>query len=323
MRESRPNAWGRNFKGWHSDSKPGSHDGAYHREHTWTFQRTTHNWELELPVSVYEYCTNRARTQEYMQYLADPLQDPFIDPLIERFEQLFEELGLSRREQLDAVSQFVQAFDYSRDIQDTGHEIYPKYPIETINHGKGDCEDGTILLGILLQRLGYSVATVLLRHRKHILLGVDFPEASGGHIEVDGTEYYFIETTDTAWKIGEIPRQYQNAKAQVEVYDGAPVLVHEWTATPTNGNRIEVDCHLANFGNQPAKHISVNIYFETRSEEKVTRRTIARDLTLHPSDSEAVSHELTVPADRTLRGVCEIGISQQLHDRSQSAWRPE
>ena len=64
---------------------------------------------------------------------------------------------------------FVQIIPYSYDIDSMGQD-YPRYPIETLIDGTGDCEDHAILLAQLLSSMNYDA--ILLKYPTHVALGV-------------------------------------------------------------------------------------------------------------------------------------------------------
>ncbi|HOI12565.1 MAG TPA: hypothetical protein PLG75_01830 [Methanoculleus sp.] len=81
---------------------------------------------------------------------------------------------------------------------------YPKYPIEMLVDGRGDCEDAAILMAGLLDALGYD--TVLLRYSDHMALGIRMNEFNPyyarytpRYFTYGGQHYYYVEGTDFDW----------------------------------------------------------------------------------------------------------------------------
>ncbi|MDD3858400.1 MAG: hypothetical protein PHP43_10185 [Methanoculleus sp.] len=81
---------------------------------------------------------------------------------------------------------------------------YPKYPVEMLVDGRGDCEDAAILMGGLLDALGYD--TVLLRYSDHMALGIRMNEFNPCYAKYtpryftyEGQHYYYVEGTDFDW----------------------------------------------------------------------------------------------------------------------------
>lgn len=100
-----------------------------------------------------------------------------------------------------AVS-LVQQLPYVADIN-TGYDSYVKFPIETLVDENGDCEDTAILASSILEVMGYD--TVLLEYSKHIAIGVWCSDCTGSYYEFEGRKYYYYETTNPNWGLGQIP----------------------------------------------------------------------------------------------------------------------
>lgn len=313
--------WAPGFDGWEGSAKPKSRDEVYTRTHTWSFRGQELEWELEIPLSTYEYCTSRARTGNYALYIADPLQRPFIKSISEKLQQFCKNRSLGENDCLTAYLRFVQSIDYSQDIDDTGHEAYPKYAIETLIHQQGDCEDGTILLGSLLAERGEEVAVLLLPNVHHMMLGVSLQDDLGSFIEYEGTKYYTIETTHQSWDIGDLPPKYSDTKVEVHIPDNQPVLIHEWNATPNPDGAVSIDVHVANFGDAKADNVQVQMQFEKRNGESVSRQQLnCKPLSILPGNSTSLKGTMEVPHNHNLQGVCQVAIGRRLHDKSESEW---
>lgn len=310
--------WPPGFDGWRAAAKPGDTDATYTRSFAWSFRRQRLDWAVEIPVSLYEYCTNRLRTGQYGLYLADPFQQSFVESLVDRLS----DLGQDRRDRITAAVRFVQSLDYTRDIDDTGHEAYPKYPVETLVHQQGDCEDGTILLGTMLRAMGCDVAVLALPDANHMILGLACEWGSGASVDHAGRTYYTVETTSQGRDVGDLPPAYRDTPVQVHRPENHPVLVHEWEATPRDGRRVGIEAHAANFGDDRADDVHLRIEFERRDGQTVARRPLSGDRTaLRPGESARYEGAVTLPPDRTLRGKCLVAIGRTLHDVSESDWR--
>jgi hypothetical protein len=121
-------------------------------------------------------------------------------------------------EVIDAVLSFVQ--DRGRlnpSIHYTGGTPYiPKYPIETLAEGNGNCIDKSILFVSLLESLDYD--TILIKESLgHFLAGVYMASppthSSTGEIwnlELNNKKYYMCETVSIGLRVGDLPSESQN-----------------------------------------------------------------------------------------------------------------
>jgi hypothetical protein len=67
----------------------------------------------------------------------------------------------------------------------------------------GDCDTRALLLVAILQRLGFDATILLSDHYHHAMLGLSMP-SRGASLERNGRAYYFWETTNTGFRLGEI-----------------------------------------------------------------------------------------------------------------------
>lgn len=123
-------------------------------------------------------------------------------------------------EEVSLALEFVQqTVTYTSDVGE-----YPRYPIETLVEGKGDCEDVAILAAALLQCMGYQSALMYLPG--HAALGVaGTPGLEGVYRELDGTRYYYCEMTATGWTIGELPKDMNESDLTVALIPPLPLKV--------------------------------------------------------------------------------------------------
>jgi len=315
--------WDADFDGWSGRSKPQgtSQEGGFLRRFKWRYQGKLETWEMEVPGPLFKYYTERYRTRNFGVYISDPFDRPFLTALANRVRSFGDELGLSERERINAAVRFVQSLEYSPDDVTTGQIEYPKYPIETLVHDGGDCEDTSILLGALLQELGCDVAPIVLPNHHHMILGVSpNMEIDGSYYEHEGTRYYTVEATGHGWDIGDVPRQYQNASANIYPVGTNPILVHSWDAKPADSGGIIMTVNVANFGDVAADDLGIYAEFEDENESIVARPRLCRTQTIVPSQSEMYQTEISLPDNRQLRGKCVLTLGHKLHDASTSAW---
>lgn len=177
------------------------------------------NWELTIPADVISYYEQIRPTWQgdYSKYYSE-----FIDSKDVGIQQMA--LGLKNiidkkknqwtyYDEVMFIVRLVQALHYSSD-ELVGFDDYPKYPMQTINDGTGDCEDMAILAAALLKELNYDVILIKLSNipgssSNHLAIGVLGTYIDKGtYIEKNGKPYFYIETTSSR-KFGEFPEQFK------------------------------------------------------------------------------------------------------------------
>ena len=115
--------------------------------------------------------------------------------------------GFTDLETANFILSFVQTIDYKVDNYTNyqGIQEYPKYPIEMLWDGQGDCEDSSALYASLMEALGYDAVLLLFLGDidGHAAIGVSVPGATGKSYRYSGLDYYYAETTDTGPSIGD------------------------------------------------------------------------------------------------------------------------
>jgi len=113
----------------------------------------------------------------------------------------------------DSVPRFVQeCIEYMFEREED-----PKFPIETLWEGGGDCEDKAILAAALLKALGYDVVFVTYPYyfTGHAMLGVAVPLSKGCYVSYRGKKYYLLDVTNKGYRLGQLPQEYQGKLAFV------------------------------------------------------------------------------------------------------------
>lgn len=184
---------------------------ALGRRYVWNFEGKTFTLLLGLSVEVYNSYTNRERA-DWVVMLAEGVHTA--KPIAEEFKKLAKKHNWTAEQIANFVLSFVQCLPYTVDDVSTGVDEFPRFSIETLVAGGGDCEDTTILAGSIFLVLGYDV--VCLNPKGHLALGIEgkFP---GFYFKHNGKRYHYSETTGTGWEIGNLP----------EVYRGVSVTIYE------------------------------------------------------------------------------------------------
>ena len=187
-----------------------------------SFQWTRQNGHGQAQVTLstdrgmYEYYKSLARyfsVDEYSYYLNDANNRALVGQIVAAIRK---ENGkdLSASAMARECAQFVQgAITYELDGDTAGMDEYPRYPIETLFEGRGDCEDSSILLAAMLKELGYDVGFLLLPDHLAVALRTADDYTDTAYYEINGHRYLYIESTGEGFNIGDIPEDMQGVEA--------------------------------------------------------------------------------------------------------------
>jgi hypothetical protein len=208
---------------------PVAHNGSFQREFEWTYGRQLYTWNMTISEASYDHFRNLERpvrrSQEngvwrvqpaYDMYVSNPDDDQFIDVLAQGLLTQSQKEGFSDDESLSFALAFVQGLPWTSDSVTTGFDEYPRFPVETLVEGGGDCEDTVVLYASLVQAMGYGA--ILVSPPGHMGAGVAAaPGFPGTVYRWEGQDYAYAETTGEGYSIGDLPSQYEGEK--VEIYD--------------------------------------------------------------------------------------------------------
>lgn len=101
----------------------------------------------------------------------------------------------------------------------------PKYPVETIVSGKGDCDIFSYIAASIMKAGGLNVVLFYYEREEHMNIGVSLshePNYARGTVDYvlyNGTKYYVAECTggniEDGWRVGECPPDLKAATTQV------------------------------------------------------------------------------------------------------------
>lgn len=241
----------------------GTHDYLY-RTYTWTYKGTAWSWTGEFSRAGYQYYQNKSHSREsnYAEYALSDYDRQLLQGIIRKFKEAGSERGYTEYDTIMNIAAFVQALPYTSDKVTTGYDEYPRYPLETLVDGGGDCEDTAILTAALLDELGYGV--VLLQLPNHMAVGVKGADTlSGTYFEYQGSRYYYLETTGTNCDLGEIPDEYANQSAKVlplvQVSTLEMVCSTKPAGSDTRYSYYRVHCDISNTGVGTARNASLHV----------------------------------------------------------------
>lgn len=214
--------------------------------YTWEWGGAERSVAITVPELLYDYYSGKERyqTTDYRGYILHPLDDGYLDALLYEFNLIQVEEGLSVENKTSLVVSFVQSMEYALDEDSKDLAEYPRFPVETLVDGGGDCEDTGILMASLLDAMGYNVSLILLPN--HLAVGVAV-DATGVHWVHENVTYYYLETTAPGWGVGEVPPEHDPEEATLHPVKTMPFLAYTWTASRVN-NRVTVRFHVTSEG---------------------------------------------------------------------------
>ena len=191
--------------------------GVIYRVFNWSYKEQDYRIELDISPTVYQTFKSKPRVNDIHRWAEEYVAGGITSEIRLLANKLTEaRMPMGSFEEVNFVINFVQSvITYKPDLDESGNVInYPKYPIETIVDGTGDCEDFAILGATLLKRMGYEVA--LLFVPGHAALGIAGVEGiSGVFAEYEGKKYYYVEMTAEGWQIGELPQDFKPEDIEV------------------------------------------------------------------------------------------------------------
>ena len=187
------------------------------REFEWSYDFKTYNYEMAIDPDIYYHFKSLDHNiydyewpEGYARFTTPDEQ--YIINLANDLNNLAIEEGFTDLETANFILTFVQTIDYKVDNYTNyqGIQEYPKYPVEMLWDGQGDCEDSSALFASLMEALGYDAVLLLFlgNIEGHAAIGISIDEASGKSYEYQNNEYYYAETTDTGSFIGDDPKYY-------------------------------------------------------------------------------------------------------------------
>ncbi len=184
------------------------------KEFSWEYEGLEWNLELRIPARDLEGLDEDRSIYSYDQYLeyVKP-EDRSIGALADILSFYSDALEYDTYDEVSFVLAFVQEMPYTSDSDSKG-DNYPRYPVETLAEGGGDCEDTSMLFAsILSNERHFNYGVCLLIIDDHMAAGVVGSEEVGGHsFQVGSRSYYYCETTGKGYAIGELPEIYEGAE---------------------------------------------------------------------------------------------------------------
>lgn len=189
------------------DSHPSGGGRLKVQHFEWDYLESGWEWDVSIHSDWYDYYANKERKSHGTEYVT--YEDRYIKGIADMLTKTANENGYSKS--LFAAA-FVQSLEYIGD-EKIGYDDYPKYPLETLADQNGDCEDTSYLTAAIIRAM--NIDCVLVELPGHMAVAIAMSGSpSGYYYEMkNGWYYYYMETTDVGWKIGEIPNIYSNTIA--------------------------------------------------------------------------------------------------------------
>lgn len=288
------------------------------KDYAWSYDGDV--WTLSLYISeqLYYYYSNRTRapSEDYSVYVTHPQDDEYLSSIVENFREIATQKDYDEINTVNLVIAFVQSLPYTHDEVSTSFDEYPRYPLETLVDGEGDCEDTSILACALLDTMDYDV--VLLDLPEHVAVGVNV-ETYGTYWEYEGKSYFYLETTGEGWRIGELPEEFNGEAAHISPIVPTPICTHSWTASILN-HKLTLITKIKNVGTAEAKGIKLFAGFDA-GENKVWNPEESNFINLDIEEEDTVNMILNAPKNvRTRIIVRVLDPWGNIMDESFSEW---
>lgn len=192
----------------------------YNRTYKWNFK--SRPWELSLKIPVDTYLNylnsnvsrvpqNQSQSNKKMGAFVTSNEKVIID-LKNKLESLTDSKNYDRVTTANFILKFVQFnVEYSLDNVSKGHLEYWRFPVETLIEKEGDCEDTSVLYASILKAFDYDLVLLFYTWDEgnerigHLSVGVHLDGDFGEYIEYKGEKYFYCETTNFSYSIGQIP----------------------------------------------------------------------------------------------------------------------
>ena len=161
------------------------------------------NYNSYFPNSKYYYINYKHILMEVYK------NDEYIVSLSNAIKKFIEEENFDENESYNFIVSFVQSITYENDNVSTNFQDYARFPFETMIDGMGDCEDTSLLLGLLIEYV-LGVDVILVEFPRHLMLGVWCNDCYGTYVELDEKKFFLLETTIENWELGDVPEKFQN-----------------------------------------------------------------------------------------------------------------
>ena len=304
------------------------------RHYAWSYSGNEWTVELQIPEALYNYYVGLPRppSKNYSVYITHPSDDAYIKSLIDEIENIARQEQFSELEKVEFVTAFVQHLPYTTDSVTTPYDEYPRYPVETLVDDGGDCEDTSILLAALLNEMDYGVVLVAFPETAdtggHMGIGVLGGEGiHGTYFNVDGQKYFYVETTNTGWGIGDIPEQYEEVGVNIYEMVPTPILTHKWTGeikerilgSQVTEFTVDLQVIIENLGSSSADDVFILAGFDAGGG-KIWNSEKSQPFSISVDQRVTIELTLQAPLGKHTRLVIQVVDDGLAVDESHSEW---
>jgi len=189
----------------------------------WESHGADWEWEIAIPKPLYWHYHNQSYRPpwtdgDWGKYVVDPDDDVYIETLsanlLNAVSGYYSDNTSLYYGFLQFTLQFVEAaIPYRFDTNDWAMDEWPRYPVETLVEGMGDCEDTAILFASIVRPYTQGVHLIILPGHCATAVPVDWSYIENaafplGYYEYGGLYYVMVETTGyppNGFLIGQLP----------------------------------------------------------------------------------------------------------------------
>ena len=208
-------------------------EGEYLVHRVWMYNDTVRVCETKVAEELYDYY-QKERDHYFYRYEMEGKQigdnrksfvfSEYGKPVVRDLANKLEAIARTDADRVEIALTYVQSLPYSYDSISKRKVEYVRYPVETLVDGCGDCEDKSVLLAAILHEM--NIDFVLLMAPDHMAVGVDCqPHDDPTYYMFNGKKYYYVETTQPDFRIGQVPDNIPKAKIEVISCEETPILI--------------------------------------------------------------------------------------------------
>jgi len=187
----------------------------------WDYNGSHWQWDHSFPSDWWDYYKDKEHGPHGADYVT--YSNTYIKNIADMLKKTADENNYSASMFTMA---FIQSLGYVGD-EVIGYDDFPKYPLETLAEQNGDCEDTSYLAAAIISAM--NISCVLVELPNHMAVAIAFSDSPGGYYYrlSNGWDYYYIETTEEGWKLGEIPDDFRYTPATlVKIPSGETASVY-------------------------------------------------------------------------------------------------